>query len=323
MDASRLRPIDLDLLVCPDCKGRLSAAGPALTCPACRLEARIAEGIACFAASDPFYDAYSELHAPFVRIPRGIKGALLRILPYWSYREWRFWDAAVPACERLLDIGCGRGHELFATRARQTVGFDVSIRFIRECAEHYDVVAQGILPRLPFAAAAFDVVTSSHVLGHVPEEKKDATIAEIRRVLRPGATTIHLVETESAHPLVRAARERTEAYRAQFIEQDGHVGLEPASRVIERFRRHGFDLVSRRLVDALVPSRQTFAKYLDHPGFAGISGIGLLRALYRLTSRPLLNPAYEVGMGLLHRTVEQWWGDPDRAQFAMLVFRRV
>jgi SAM-dependent methyltransferase len=322
MAMPRRRPPDLDLLACPNCKRGLSLAGSRLVCSACGCEAQIENGIPCFAPSDPFYDAYSEVHAPFVPIPRGLKGALLRFLPYWSYREWRFWEAAVPACERLLDIGCGRGHELFARRARQTAGFDVSLRFISECTERYELVAQGDLPRLPFASSAFDVVVSSHVLGHVPADKKDETIAEIRRTLRPGGITAHLVETDSAHRLVRAAKERPEAYRAQFVEQDGHVGLEPASRVIARFRAHGFELVSQRLVDALVPSRQSFNKYLDHPAFAGIPGIGRLRAVYRLTSWSLLNVAYEMGMGLLHRTAEQWWADPDKAQFVMLVLRR-
>ncbi len=316
------RAPDLDLLACPNCKGGLDFDGSRLSCPACGCEAPIESGIPCFAPSDPFYDAYSEMHAPFVRIPQGLKGALLRLLPYWSYREWRFWDAAVPSCERLLDVGCGRGHEMFARRARQTAGFDISLRFIRECAERYDLVAQGDLPRLPFASSAFDVVVSSHVLGHVPEDKKDETIAEIRRALRPGGITAHLVETDSNHRLVRAAKERPDAYRAQFVEQDGHVGLEPASRVIARFRAHGFELVSQWLVDAIVPSRQSFAKYLDHPDFAGISGIGRLQTFYRFTYWPLFNVAYEVGMGLLHRTVEQWWADPDKAQFVMLVLRR-
>ena len=38
---------------------------------------------------------------PFGETPKGIKAAILRALPFWSYREWRFWRAAVPECESL------------------------------------------------------------------------------------------------------------------------------------------------------------------------------------------------------------------------------
>jgi len=37
-----------------------------------------------------------------------------------------------------------------------------------------------------------------------------------------------------------------------------------------------------------------------------------------VTRSPLANLAYEVGMGVFHRTLEQWAGDPRRAQFIMI-----
>ncbi len=38
-----------------------------------------------------FYEEYVRHHVPHHRTPSGLKGLILRILPYWSYREWRFW----------------------------------------------------------------------------------------------------------------------------------------------------------------------------------------------------------------------------------------
>lgn len=310
----------LRLLVCPTCRGELTPGDAQLACPACARAYPLREGLPCFDQSDPFYDAYADEHAPYGVSPAGLKRHVLSLLPFWSWREWRFWKSAVPRCGRLLDCGAGRGKQVFVERARETVGFDASWSFVSACAEHYDLAVQGTLPRLPFHDAAFDVLVSSHLFGHVPAEAKDELIAETARVLRSGGRAAHLIETDSAHPLVRAAKRRPELYRKQFVEQDGHVGLEPAERVVARFSARGFRVRGLRLVEALVPSRQNFEKYLDHPGFREeLPGFTWLERATRLSrAHPLLNLAYEVGLGSFHFTLEQWLGRPSHAQFVML-----
>jgi hypothetical protein len=78
-----------------------------------------------------------------------------------------------------------------------------------------------------------------------------------------------------------------------------------------------------RLVDALIPSRQTFAKYLDHAGFEPLPGGRALRRLDRISrSHPAINLAYEVLLGSFHRTLEQWLGKPENAQFILVEFER-
>jgi SAM-dependent methyltransferase len=208
-------------------------------------------------------------------------------------------------------------------RARTTVGMDVSLSFVRECARHYDLALQGSLPHLPFAAESFDVVASSHVIGHVPMEHKDRLVDEIARVLRPGGTTAHIIETDSEHHIVREAKRNPQAYRRQFVDQDGHVGLELAGTVVERFRARGFTLERISLVDAVVPSLQNYRKYLSHPEFALIEGVSGLRRMDALVGASgIANAAYEVGMGVFHRTLEQWFGQPSRAQFILVAFRK-
>ncbi len=324
------RPLDrgpvmrTDLLACPSCLGELRSHPGLLVCPGCRRRFPVVDGIPCFAPSDDFYDGYAGEHCPYHRSPAGLKGIILRFLPFWSWREWQFWRRVVPPCHRLLDIGCGRGRQLFVERARETVGFDGSLHFARDCAVHYSSVAVGTLPRLPFHSGIFDVVVSSHVMGHVPLEEKEALVQEIGRTLRPGGITAHIIETDSTHPVVAAAKARPEVYRRQFIDQDGHIGLEPAPQVLARFERHGFRLIGLRLVDAILPSLQNFRKYLDHPDFGDLPGVSWLRRLNRLVTRSsLANLAYEVGMGVFHRTLEQWAGDPRRAQFIMISLVKV
>ena len=82
-------------------------------------------------------------------------------------------------------------------------------------------------------------MVSSHVLGHVPAEEKDQVLNEIRRVLRPGGRSMHVVETDSRGWLMEQAKQEPELYQRYLIDQDGHVGLELASQVVARFERAG------------------------------------------------------------------------------------
>src|SRR5437899_1389564 len=153
----------IDLLACPHCGGSLEDCSE-LVCTGCRRAYPIADGVPCFATPDAFYDDYASRHCPFATSPSGLKGFLLRGLPFWSWREWKFWRRVVPNCGRLLDFGCGRGREIFLERARETAGLDGSLTFLRDCAQHYTTVALGRLPRLPFRSLYFDVVVSSHTI---------------------------------------------------------------------------------------------------------------------------------------------------------------
>jgi SAM-dependent methyltransferase len=313
--------IRTDLLACPNCLHEFRHHRGVLACTGCDSCFPVSDGIPCFAPTNDFYDAYADEHCPYALSPSGLKGLILHFLPFWSWREWQFWRKVIPACNRLLDLGCGRGRQLFAERAKETVGFDSSLHFTRDCAAHYDTVAIGMLPKLPFNSGIFDAVVSSHLMGHISTEHKETMVAEIARTLRRGGITAHIIETDSNHPIVAAAKVHPETYRKQFIEQDGHIGLEPVPRVLERFERSGFRLLKLRLVDAILPSLQNFRKYLNHPDFSGLPGMTRLRRMnHWTTTNWMANAAYEVGMGIFHRTLEQWFGNPTYAQFILVAF---
>lgn len=217
-------------------------------------------------SDDPvrFYERYVEEHVPYHRSPRGLKGFILRFLPYWSYREWRFWRKYVPQGCRLLDLGSARGREIFREKASFCVGVDLAVPALRNCVEHYDGALVGELTALPFADDSFDCVVSSHVMGHVPFEAKNPVLAEIRRVLRPGGVTVHLIETDGDNELIRIAKQNPELYRKYLIEPDGHVGLEKATQVVARFEALGFGLKHVEKIDPNELHPRLVLKWFDN-----------------------------------------------------------
>ena len=119
---------------------------------------------------------------------------------------------------------------------------------------------------LPFADASFDYVVSLDVLGHVTMEEKDAVLAEIKRVLRPGGVTMHGIECTD-----RSAQKSYDEMDAEelrrFIEVDGHVGLEEEQEHGARFQRF-FTNVAWEPRYALCLSSEEFLKQADNYGLS-------------------------------------------------------
>jgi SAM-dependent methyltransferase len=103
----------------------------------------------------------------------------------------------------VLDFGCGPGHDLvgFGTfsNPKRLIGVDVSKRSLVEAAERltlhaidadliYHDVHHG---PLPLETGSVDLVHCSGVLHHLPDPHQ--TLAELRRVLRPGGTAQFMV----------------------------------------------------------------------------------------------------------------------------------
>ena len=98
--------------------------------------------------------------------------------------------------ESVLDVGCGTGTLAIALRSKvgegEVYGIDASpemIEVAREKAAKAGSVIDlqvALIEEIPFPAAFFDLVTSSFMLHHLPDELKRKGFAEIRRVLKPG-----------------------------------------------------------------------------------------------------------------------------------------
>ena len=271
---------------------------------------------------EAFYEDYVEHHVPYHRSPRGLKGFVLRFLPYWSWREWRFWRRWTPAGAVLLDVGCARGREIFREQARLCIGADIAPSALAECARHYDIAVQAMLGGIPFRSNSFDCVVSSHVMGHIPAADKDAVIAEIARVLKPGGRSLHVIETDSKHPFVELAKQNPALYQRHLIDQDGHVGLEPAPRVIERFARHGLRCVYHETMEAGPIHPRLLLKWFDNE-YAGLHAeIGRqVEQARRTVASPARLALAEIRLGL-HHALTARSAPLEAAQFLAVVFEK-
>lgn len=172
----------------------------------------------------------------------------------------------VIAGSTVLELGCGAGMLALLKRKGVTLtGVDLS----EECAlasrrNGYDSTFAAELSRLPFPNASFDYVVSLDVLGHVEAEEKDAVLAEVRRVLRPGGVTLHGIECTD-HSARKSYDEMSAAELRSFIEVDGHVGLEEEQEHADRFRKF-FPHVAWEPRYALCLSSAEFLKQADEYG---------------------------------------------------------
>jgi len=123
----------------------------------------------------------------------------------------------------LLDAGCGTGGFLAWAAGTDAFtrlcGIDLSaeaIELAREAVPGAELHT-GPLDRIPFGDGEFDVVVSLDVLQHVSEGLLDASLRELRRVVRPGGAL--LVRTNGDRR-ARRVRDDWRAYDAEMLAAD-------------------------------------------------------------------------------------------------------
>ncbi len=131
-------------------------------------------------------------------------------------------DAAqIKPGERILDVGCGTGDLTLLAKERagstgQVYGIDAATEMIdvargkaaRAKAEVDFRVS--VIEQLPFPAESFDVVLSSLMMHHLPDDLKPKALAEVRRVIKPGGRLLLVdfkgqIEKQGVMALVKEA----------------------------------------------------------------------------------------------------------------------
>ena len=153
--------------------------------------------------------------------------------------------------EAVLDIGCGTGSQAIAAKRR--VGADGSVKGLDASPEMLDRARAkarktgaaiqfelGTAEALPYRDGQFDVVLSIVMMHHLPKKARATSIAEVRRVLKPGGRFLVLEfegTAEQSKGLVSQIRRHKHGHVANkdmlqtleamglSVEKSGAVGL--------------------------------------------------------------------------------------------------
>jgi len=105
---------------------------------------------------------------------------------------------AAEAPEVLIEIGCGACHVLERLDAPVRIGLDLSETMLAVAARRTRGtnirLVRAEAERLPFDDAAADVIVCTEVLEHIPDPQ--TVVAEVKRVLKPGALALFTVPHE-------------------------------------------------------------------------------------------------------------------------------
>ena len=132
-------------------------------------------------------------------------------------RESKFRQAALELVDiqpgmNILDVGCGTGSLTIAAKQRQgndgaVVGIDPSsnmVNFAHEKAAKAQVEVDfqvGVIEKIDFSENHFDLVLSSLMMHHLPDELKKDGLQEVHRVLKPNGTLLIIELDTSAFSL--------------------------------------------------------------------------------------------------------------------------
>ncbi len=226
------------IFICPYCKEELKK-NKELICSNCKRNFHITDNIPQFTDIDEFYE--EKFIKPFrASIISKIYAMLLN--PRLQYTN-KVLGKDKNKNVKILDLGCGGGNYFFKKENSEVYGIDLSVTALKSAKTIYDYVAQADAKHLPFEGNHFDYILSWDLFGHIPFEEKDSVLKEIRRVMKNKAKIGMFIETDQQNDIYTFAKRYPELYQKYFIEQDGHIGLESSTKVIERFEKNGFKII--------------------------------------------------------------------------------
>lgn len=162
--------------------------------------------------------------------------------------EARFYEG-LPLPEPTLDVGCGDGHFAQETFDRKIgAGMDPWWLPLKEARQrgNYKVLTQSLGDRLPFPSNYFASGFSNSVLEHIPDV--DSVLADVNRVLQPGATFIFCSPSDYFLSFLSIGRflrkvglkPLAESYERFFNRISRHEHCDSPEVWRERLKRHGF-----------------------------------------------------------------------------------
>lgn len=169
---------------------------------------------------------------------------------------------------RVLDTGCGTGgNGEFLQRYGSVAGLDLSALALQFGQRRLPGrLARGSVVTLPFADAAFDLVTSFDVLYHRSVIDEGASLAETMRVLRPGGRFLVRLP---AYRWLSSKHDRSVHGRHRYTAAETRMLLTQAGFVIERLSYINSLLfpivVLQRLSERVLPQLEQSGSDLELP----------------------------------------------------------
>ncbi len=256
---------------------------------------------------------YGDLYASGELLHPDYFHALERFHIRWARTMW-IYDNVAPN-STLLDLGSGAGLlALLKRKGAKLVGVDLSQACAKATSRNgYDLACAGSLTALPFADRSFDYVVSLDVMGHIEFDQKDSVISEIRRVLKPGGTTLHGIEIMNTERR-KDYDQMTDEELRHFVAIDGHVGMEPEQDVAARFSRF-FSNVDSRSRFSICQSAEELVKQADDYGVP-LCDSDLLNYLRGLSHNE--RRAFNVAMGYLFQQISDFDIKLPRSEYLFL-----
>jgi len=180
--------------------------------------------------------------------------------------------------ERLLEMGCGEGGNLYHLAGHgaagsgllsRLYGFDYSLEKVRFARRQgFANVCCADAAQLPFGDESFDVVLIRDLLHHLPDRLR--ALKEAHRVLRPGGR-LYLIEPNVFSPLALA--------QALTVPAERGILYSTAARLESELTAAGFAGIRRTVAQPFPIER-----VLLHPelGFPQLGAIGAVRTGLRL-----------------------------------------
>jgi ubiquinone/menaquinone biosynthesis C-methylase UbiE len=107
---------------------------------------------------------------------------------------------------------------------------------------------------IPLADASVDLAIASHVLEHIPDDRR--AMAELRRVVRPGGAALLMVPMEEGRPTYEDPAITAPADRLRAFGQEDHV------------RIYGDDFTDRLSAAGFAVRRELYARTLGAEAIA-------------------------------------------------------
>ncbi|HEX5184929.1 MAG TPA: class I SAM-dependent methyltransferase [Allosphingosinicella sp.] len=150
---------------------------------------------------------------------------------HWWYRARRTVlsrliarNIALPAEARILEVGCGTGHNLQMLREFGRVDATEIDGFARVIASKRlgHAVRDSALPELKgVPERTYDLVAILDVLEHVEEDRD--SLASMKRRLRPGG---HILVTVPAHPWMWSAHDEVNHHKRRYTKKSFRAAVE-------------------------------------------------------------------------------------------------